>query len=185
MIVRETIKRKLGDAPYRQYMVSYASDTSERAEAVSFFGAFEHALFAADPFPRVIDAMSFEDAQAYLDEHPSPRRWEILTITTPSQFTDADLRRLRYIPELKIIKILSDCLTDAGVRHLRALDSVEVLCLFSRRLTDACLADIATMRTLKHLDLQGSPGITLSAFQAATTRLPLLVDIYPPREGVV
>jgi hypothetical protein len=98
--------------------------------------------------------------------------------------TDSDLERLRFIPELRIVKILSDQIYDAGAACLKHLRASEVFCLYSRAITESCFYDIAQLRSLKFLDLQGSPQISEAAFSAAVPQLPSLRDIYPPRKKV-
>jgi hypothetical protein len=98
--------------------------------------------------------------------------------------TDSDLERLRFIPELRIAKILSDQISDAGAACSKHLRAPELLCLYSRAITESCLCEIAQLRSMKFLDLKGSPQISEAAFSAAVPQLPSLRDICPPRKNV-
>ena len=184
-MTKEWIRRKIGDRPSREYLVSFVDDSPERAEAIAFFSALERPLpmFPSDPFPPGIDDMPFEKAQAYLDLHPTPKRWELLSVPRGAIISDSDLSRLRYIPELRIVKILSDRISDQGVRHLSHLFSLEILCLYSQSVTDACLEVVSRLHSLRMLDMQLSPAVSRSAFEATVSQLPALTDRFPPHEA--
>jgi hypothetical protein len=124
--------------------------------------------------------MSESDGQKYLDAHPAQRIWEFLTIDDRDLCTDADLDRLRLIPELLSISLLSDQISDAGVARLRLLRAPDRLAIYSKTITDACLLDIAELKSLRSLDLQKSPQISKGAFEAAIRKLPSLARVYPP-----
>jgi len=162
-MTHQTISRKIGAQPRRSFVVTFCDESPERAEAIAAFSCAKRALVLADPFPAEIDAMADGDAQRFLDQHPRSRQWEILTSFDENGLSDEDLRHLRAIPELKIVRIWSDEITDAGVALFRDLPILEVLHLYSKKLTDACLKDIAELKSLRSLDLAGSPGISKAA----------------------
>jgi len=164
----------------REYRITYLDDSEERAEAVLFFG---QSLFPALSIPKVTYSMSARDAQAYLDDHPTQRRWLMLTLddrTLP--FVDADLYRLEFLPELERLHVHTNHLTDRGVEHFRRIPGLSHLLIYSPLVTDECLDGIATLRLLQTLDLQGSHLITRAAFDRLVRKLPKLVDIYPPHD---
>jgi|694.fasta_scaffold112191_6 hypothetical protein len=179
-MIQETILRKIVGKPALRYVVSYSDDSPERAEAVAFFGAVRFRLAPELFIPPEVDGMSISDAQAYLDQHPIPRRWGTLSITETDSIADADLARLKFIPELTIVKVLSDRITDAGVHFLRTLHSVDILCLWSNSVTNACLNDLSELKSLRMLDVQRCEHISPLAFAAILPNLPKLERSWPP-----
>ncbi len=176
------MKRTIGSGLPKRYIVKYVEDTPERAEAVAFFRQSKNCLNQGDSVPNDFDLLSESDGQKYLDTHPISRIWNLLCIDGSYDCMDSDLERLRFIPELRIVRIHSDQVTDAGVARLRLLRAPEVLIIYSKAITDACLRDIAEMQSLRSLDLQGSPQISRLGFDSAVKHLPNLTDFYPPWE---
>jgi hypothetical protein len=162
----------------REYRITYLDDSKERAEAVLFFG---RALFPAMSIPKVTYDMSETDAQAYLDDHPTQRQWNMLTLSEREvSFEDDDLYRLEFFPELDRLHATANHLTDRGVGYFQRIPELRHLLIYSPLVTDACLDGIAILRRLQTLDLQGSHLITREAFDLLARNLPELVDIYPP-----
>lgn len=177
---QEKIRRRIRDQPYREYTVTFLKDPPGRAEAVGLFSAHRHALCMADPFPPIVDTLSFEGAQTYLDQHPMIRPWGVLTLSENADVSDEDLSWLRYIPELKTVTLLSNKITNQGAKYLSHLSSLENLSLWSSRVTDACLETISSLRSLRSLDMQRSPAVSRAAFDDAARKLPRLAHIFPP-----
>ena len=165
----------------REYRVTYTDDSEERAEAVRFFGK---GLFPATSLPERINRMSEEAGQKFLDDHPMQQRWQMLTLDNQRfSFEDDDLRRLQFIPELEHLHSHATHLTDRGVSHFRQIPDLQHLLLYSPLVTDACLQDIAALRNLRTIDLQGSHLVTRSPFDRLVRGLRKLEDIYPPFDG--
>jgi len=162
----------------REYRVTYTDDSEERTEAVRFFGK---ALFPASQIPKCTYGMSAKEAQMFLDEHPMQQQWQMLILDPRSgNFQDDDLHRLQYFPELEILQSRAEQITDRGVAHFRRIPGLRDLLLYSPLVTDACLPDIATLKQLKCLDLQGSHLISRQGFDRLVKSLKGLEDIYPP-----
>jgi hypothetical protein len=164
------------DGMRRTYNVWYAEDPPERAEAVQFFQA-PHKLFPEMDLPPAVYQMALPEADAYLRDHPIPKRWSMLTLWGP--VADDDLARLQYLPELEILKIHSD-VSDCGISHIRHLHDLEWLVLYSGRVTDACLQTVSELESLRMLDMQGSHRVSPEAFSAAVGRMPKLERSWPP-----
>jgi len=161
----------------REYQVTHTDDSEERAEAVRFFGK---GLFPAMNIPDSLDQMSERSAQEYLDAHPVQKQWSMLTLDDRVTFVDDDLHRLKYFPELERLHSHADHLTDHGVSFIPFIPELRHLLIYSPVVTDRCLVDIARLRRLQTIDLQGSHLISRQAFDDLIKELPDLVDIYPP-----
>lgn len=161
----------------RTYTVTYVDDSEERAEAIAFFG---ESLFPALDLPESLDRMSEHDAQEFLDAHPIQRRWHMLTLDNKLTFVDDDLQRLEHFPELEHLHSHANHLTDRGVAYISRISELRHLVIYSPLITDACLEDIAKLRCLQTIDLQGSHLVSRKAFDALVAKLHHLVDIYPP-----
>ena len=184
MPIRQTItsswetKGILGTRKHkREYHVTYTDDSDERKDAVIFFGK---GLFPAFNLPDSLDKMSERAAQAYLDAHPFQRQWSMLTLDQRVTFGNDDLHRLRHLPELERLHSHAAHLTDSGVSFMAQVSDLQHLLIYSPLITDRCLEDIARLRHLQTLDLQSSQLISRKAFDDLVSRLPNLVDIYPP-----
>lgn len=167
------------DGVRRTYTVWYSEDSPERQEAERFFEA-PHTLFPAMDLPAAIHQMPLADANDYLRDHPIAKLWSLLTVRGP--ILDDDLVRLRYLPELQILKIHSD-ISDRAVDHIRQLKALETLLIYSHSVTDSCLGAIAELKTLRMLDMQMSPRVSPAAFAAVTSVLPKLHGSWPPCQG--
>ena len=131
--------------------------------------------------PDCIDALPFDEAQRYLNEHPMEEQWSILTILDADPVTDEDLRRLQYIPELNVLKLMTDKITDRGIEYLKWLVNLEWLILYSTQLTDDCLQHTVRLKSLRLVDMQCSPNVTGAAYMHAMQQLPnLRSERYPP-----
>lgn len=161
----------------REYRVTYTDDSPERADAVAFFG---RALIPTMNLPDALDQMSESAAQVYLDAHPIQEQWSMLILDQRVDFVDDDLRRLKHLPELKRIHSHADHLTDRGVSFVPQIAELRHLLIYSPLVTDRCLEDIARLRRLQTIDLQGSHRISRKSFDALVADLPDLVGIYPP-----
>ena len=109
--------------------------------------------------------------------------WSMLTLDSSRvSFTDDDLFRLQYFPELERLHSHVNHVTDHGVTYVRHIPRLRHLLIYSPLVTDACLENIGFLQDLQTIDLQGSHRITRGAFDALVAHLPNLVDIYPPSE---
>lgn len=70
--------------------------------------------------------------------------------------TDAGLRDLRVIPELRSLILDGLPITDAGLAHLGALPNLESLSLNHTSITDAGMDKLAALTTLRRLGLNGT-----------------------------
>ena len=170
-----------GRLDHKRCFVSYFDDAPERADAVAFFKGVKVALFPQIPFPREYASMPQEIVQQYLDAHPLPHLWDSLSIYRENIVCDEDLSRLQYIPEIVSVKIMTDSIGDVGLGYLSFLSAIESLTVYSIRITDVCLESISKMKTLRTLDLQGSPNVSQDAYYSLIARLPLIEQPYPPR----
>jgi Leucine-rich repeat (LRR) protein len=168
----------------RIYRVVYQDDSSQRAEAVRFFGEHADRLFPAMGIPEEVTAMPINEANKYLRRNPIQKQWSLLRIGHQNSISDDDLARLRHLPELEHVQISSDRITDAGVEHLVHLPAMTRLGIYSASITDACLRVIHTLRSLRSLDLQSSPNLTRAAVLSAVEAMPWLEDAYPPPDPV-
>ena len=165
----------------RELIVTYEDDPPERAEAVQFFLQLRHPIFPAMNLPDVIDHLSPEDMQRYLDANPFQQRWSTLRILPEDGVTDDDLTRLQFIPELEHLFLYD--VGDDAIRHATHLHSIDWLVVYSEKVTDACLKYVRQLVTLRSIDFQGSPTVSPTAFGEAVAVLPRLVDVYPPHSG--
>lgn len=163
----------------REYCVTYLDDSVERAEAVQFF---REGLSPSMNLPESIDELSADEAQRYLDEHPLEEKWSMLTLDERCAFEDDDLFRLGFLPELERLHSHAPHLTDRGVRCIRRIPDLQHLLIYSPLVTDACLEELASLKSLRTLDLQGSHLISRDAFDRLVGKLPRLVASYPPFE---
>jgi hypothetical protein len=70
-----------------------------------------------------------------------------------SNISDADLIRLKELPELKHLILSDQNVTDGGVSHLKVLKALRQLVLSGTKITDAAFAKLGTMANLNTLDL--------------------------------
>ncbi len=166
----------------RDYVVVYEDDSPERAEAVTFFQTHANRLFPSVNIPSEVERLPIEEANAYLRQHPIQEKWSMLTIGHESTITDADLIRLRSIPEIDHVKIFSDQITDDGVQHLLLLTGLTHLVLYSKCVTDECLRDIKKIKLLVSLDVQAASGISRTAVLSSINDMPWLHDAWPPQD---
>jgi len=90
-----------------------------------------------------------------------------------STVTDGDLAQLRAFPWLEDLVLTGDSsLTDAGLRHLSGLTNLRALNLESTAITDAGLAELNRLTALEHLSLMGT-GVT----DAGTGQLAALTNL--------
>src|SRR5687767_12469532 len=97
------------DKGERVYTLTYLDGSPERQEAVQFFRRLRQpsCLFPALNIPEVIRSMSTDAAQQYLDAHPMQEQWSLLSFSEKDLISDDDLGRLRYIPEIEVLKVWS------------------------------------------------------------------------------
>ncbi len=179
---KEIIKMRKDRGPWSSYAVTYFDDSPQRVEAVSFFSSKKNRLLPHLILPEEINLMSVEEGQQYLDSHPMKKEWYILDISDGFATTcsDEELGLIVHIPELKIVKILTDKITDTGIRHLSCLSAPESICVYSRSVTDRCLDYFSGLKTLKALDFQRSPNVSRDAYFSVISTLPLIESPYPP-----
>ncbi len=178
---REKVSQSVDGGPVRDYFVTFTDDPPERAEAVAFFSVCgTYGLWPAISLPDGLASQPLTVAQHYLDTHPTQEKWEGLAIHDADPVNDEDLRRLKHIPELTRLKIYSNAITDAGIIHLQYLTHIEILILASSKITDRCLELLATLKTLRMLDMQRASAVSRSAYSRVAAQLPCLRDIYPP-----
>jgi hypothetical protein len=178
---RQEMSRQVGNGPKRDLIATFEDDPPERAEAVRFFQRLRRPIFPAMNLPDVIDRLSPEDAQRYLDANPFQQRWSTLRILPEDGVTDDDLKRLRFIPELGHLSLYD--VGDDAIKHATHLHSIDCLVVYSDKVTDACLKYVRQLVTLRSIDFQGAPKVTPTAFGEAVAALPWLVDVYPPHPG--
>jgi len=157
----------------RTYRVWLLDDPPERAAAVAFFNGLPDGpwLTSKIALPKHLDALSIEDANAWLRDNPLPELYDGLVCWDGDAIRDDDLRWLEYIPELEVVRLHSDHITDAGVSHFRHSRQVEWFELYSSRVTDECLDVVRQFRKLRLLDLQGSPGLSRRACETLVREL--------------
>lgn len=177
--------RGKGDMPSRKYdervyTVWYTDDSRERLEAVRFFRKSAACLFPAMGLPAEVEGMPFRKANDYLRQHPFQERWSLLSIKQGNPICDNDLLRLQYLPELQAVHVFRADISDEGVKCLLLLRGIERLVLYSDKVTDGCLRFIRQMKSLRSLDLQGSPGVSRSAFHKVVRSLPEKLESWPP-----
>jgi hypothetical protein len=178
---RQEMSRRVGNGPMRDFIVTIEDDPPERAEAVRFFRQLRHPIFPAMNLPEVIDQLSPEDAQRYLDANPLLELWSLLRILPEDGVTDDDLSRLRFIPELEHLSLYG--VGDEALRHATRLHSIDCLVVYSDKVTDACLEHVRRLLTLRSLDFQGSPNVSTTAFGETVAALPKIIDVYPLRSA--
>ena len=167
----------------REYIVTYSDDSPERSEAVEFFQQFEHGLFPAMKLHEGIESLSLDEAQRLMDQNPIQEQWKILTITDRDLVTDDDLSRFQHIPELQILKIMTNKITDRGIEHIKWLTKLEFLILYSDQVTNSCLRDIVNLTSLKFVDMQCACSVARDAYMDAMDKLPNHRSRrYPPRD---
>jgi hypothetical protein len=66
---------------------------------------------------------------------------------------DADLERLRKMPELRVLNLNNNKITDAGLACLQELHNLHTLSLNQTRITDAGLERLRGLSNLRNLDL--------------------------------
>jgi hypothetical protein len=166
----------------KRCFVTYAGDAPERAESIAFFSSLKEAVFLLPDIPAACHEMTEAEAQSFFDKTPIGMKCEVLTISNEDEVGDSDLLRLMYIPEVRIMRILSDSITDAGVVSLLSLKRLEILEVCSKGVTNACLEYIIKMSSLRHLDMRGAPNVSKPAFLEMIKRMPFLTRAVPPDE---
>lgn len=169
------------DGEIKRCMVQFASDSPEREEAIRFFSQPGTSVVRAAPIPEICFRMSQAEAQAYFDSHVMVRCWEMLQVEAAAVIMDADLRRLKYLPEIKRVFLLTNSLTDTAIEHLKYLDELTHLTIFSENVTDVSLALIKGFTSLRYLDMQGAASVTATAFQYTIKQMPWLKCSFQPK----
>lgn len=175
-----TISTTLAGAATRELTLTYLDDPPERADAVAFFQRLQRGLTPFIKLPDVLRQMEQDEAQKYLDEHPTLQQWSELDIRVADSITDADLAGLGFLTELELVKIASNGITDDGVRHLLKLSSLTSLTLYSVNITDDCLDQLARLDSLRMLDMQMALRVSGEGFRRLVERLPALTESKPP-----
>lgn len=167
----------------RDFIVTFEDDPPERAEAVRFFQRLQRPILPATDLPDLIDHLSQQEAQRYLDANPIQQRWALLRILPDDGVTDEDLERLAFIPELEHLCLYG--VGDDAIRHATHLHSIECLVVYSDKVTDSCLKYVRQLVTLETIDFQSSPNISATAFRDAVAAMPRLASVYPPHLGTI
>jgi hypothetical protein len=175
---RQQVSRQVGNGPERDLIVTFEDDPPERAEAVRFFQRLRRPIFPAMNLPDVIDRLSLEEAQRYLDANPLQQRWSLLRILPEDGVMDDDLSRLQFISELDHLSLYN--VGDGAIKHITYLHSIDCLVVYSKKVTDACLEHVRQLVTLRSIDFQGAPNVSPVAFAEAVAALPRIVNVYPP-----
>ncbi len=92
-----------------------------------------------------------------------------------TQVTDAGLPLLQGLPKLRVLRLNNTAVSDAGLQALRGLGELRDLSLVNTRVTDEGLAALVGMKRLERLAL-GGPAITDRGL-AALRGLPQLRDL--------
>jgi hypothetical protein len=173
---RFTVSR---DGKERAYTVWLIDDPPDRQEAVTFFQLNSTTFIPEIRLPPSIESMSIDQANELLRHHPIQKEWVLLRVGHADPIRDNDLRRLRFVPELRNVRI-SAPISDEGVRHLLLLPTLETLVLYSDRVTDECLESIRRMQSLRQVDFQCSNGVSRAAFEEAIQSLDPVPESWPP-----
>lgn len=171
-----------GPKGYRKSVfINYEPDPPLRVEAISFFKSLEFGLVQASPLPEECYDMDEDEAQRYVDNLILKKNWGMLTILSKDPVENQDLVRLKYLPEIKMLRVLSDKIGDEGIKYLKYLTSLEVLEIYSSKVSDRCLDYLTSIDSLQRLDMQGARGVSATAFKAVAGRLPMLRASLAPK----
>ena len=116
---------------------SRSTMTRPRSEPVRFFQRLRRPIFPATNLPDAIVHLSLEEELAIgiSTRIPSSRDGATLHILPEDDVTDADLSRLRFIPELEHLILYG--VGDEAMRHSAHRHSIDWLVVSSERVTDA------------------------------------------------
>lgn len=99
-----------------------------------------------------------------------------LDLAENRKVTDASLKRIARLTQLKVLNLSSCDITDRGLVWLKDLKNLRVLNLsYCNRLSDAGLKHLRALSSLIHLDLQGCPRIKHAAIVKTVARRGLTV----------
>ena len=118
------------------------------------------AMAWSGPDPRTVPLPITDAGFAHLSRCPGLRELR-LSMMQPLRVTDAALRSLAGLTQLRVFEAGATPFTDAGIAHLAPLANMEELWLdFNDRLGDASMIAIAKMTKLRILRFHGARGIT-------------------------
>ena len=97
---------------------------------------------------------TYEERERRFDD-PGGHDAPLSAVTFYLNITDADLKHLKGLPELKVLDLTNEALiTDVGLEHLKGLTNLEHLSLRNTKVTDAGLEHLEGMTKLESLDLR-------------------------------
>lgn len=108
---------------------------------------------------------------------------ERITIMYCDEVTDEAVRHLERLPNLKSLSIWSGSITDASCESICRIKNVEELLFYRRGITDAGIKMLATLPSLKSVDLQENLAVSSSALKAF--RKGVRVNYQQPPDGYI
>jgi len=171
---------RIQETKKREYCVFYEEDPPERIEAIRFFNSHGARVYCEMNIPPEIQIIPIDQANEYLRQNPVRRQWDGLYFSGANEIGDADLDRLRHLPDLIRLKIFSRKISDEGVKHLIHLQKLECICLYSDEVTPVCLDTLRELPKLRMIDMQRCPKISQRAFMSAVATFKNDPEVYPP-----
>ena len=99
---------------------------------------------------------------AFLEPLAPQLAWLYLNKTN---ITDAGLKHLANLKQLRRLHLANTAITDAGVKHLEGLENLETLNMYGTKVTDAVLGSIAKLPKLKKVFLYATEVTPRVAFR--------------------
>ena len=174
----ETVRFKINGA-INAFTFEYRTESAERTEAINLFKA-KKVLGVAPVIPSEIRNLSPEAIQLYLNVHGASRIVMTLVVNNSADVCDDDLRLLKYISELKILRLESNKITDAGIQFISCLSDLEVLNFGSDKLTDKCFDFLPKFEKLDSFGMQSCSGVSREAFLRYAEQIKSIKSRYPP-----
>ena len=100
---------------------------------------------------------ALERLKEHLEKLPN---LEGLDLGDNTQITDAGLKHIGGLTNLKMLGLQQTQITDTGLVHLKGLTNLETLQLGSTQVTDAGLERLKELTSLQRLTLENNAGIT-------------------------
>ncbi len=108
--------------------------------------------------------------------NPSSRGKETVALAYNPAVTDADLARLRSLPQLKRLYLAGTQITDANLATLSGLSQLRELALIDTAVTDAGLEHLKGLHVLKELSLKHT-RVTEQGIKRLRSALPKLKTV--------
>ena len=100
-----------------------------------------------------------------------------ISSTTRDNFSDGEMKLLKYFPRISFLSVSGNNITDDGLEHISQLKSLRILLLFSDNITDKGLEHLVGLKALAHIRVS-STQVSNEGIAKLRKNLPNLRRVY-------